>query len=161
MGAQEFLYRAGERELDVTIHLPGEHQVLNGAVALKVAELLAQKDAAITERAILKGMDETRWPGRLERIHEKPDIILDGAHNPSGVTVIEGFGPVSAAAHRGSRHTRSKARMLPQNKRRFMRIDLRFFPSYHSPLLSGKKKSLDRGPATCYTPTKETEEREK
>lgn len=51
--------------------------------------------------------------------------------------------------------------MLPQNKRRFMRIDLRFFPSYHNPLLSGKKKSLDRGPATCYTPTKETEEREK
>ena len=33
-------------------------------------------------------MDETRWPDRLERIHEKPDIILDGAHNPSGVTVL-------------------------------------------------------------------------
>ncbi|WP_302222203.1 bifunctional folylpolyglutamate synthase/dihydrofolate synthase [Acidaminococcus timonensis] len=88
MGAQEFLYRDGEKELDVTIHLPGEHQVLNGAVALKVAELLAARDKAITEAAILKGMEETRWPGRLERIHQKPDIILDGAHNPSGVTVL-------------------------------------------------------------------------
>ena len=79
----------------MTIHLPGEHQVLNGAVALKVAELLAARDKAITEAAILKGMEETRWPGRLERIHQKPDIILDGAHNPSGVTsAAEGTGRI-------------------------------------------------------------------
>ena len=62
MDTQTFLYRLGEKELEVAIHLPGEHQILNGAAA--------------------------RWPGRLERIHRNPDIILDGAHNPSGVTVL-------------------------------------------------------------------------
>lgn len=33
-------------------------------------------------------MDLTTWPGRMELIHERPDVILDGAHNPSGVTVL-------------------------------------------------------------------------
>ena len=37
---------------------------------------------------MLRGMEAARWPGRLERIHRNPDIILDGAHNPSGVTVL-------------------------------------------------------------------------
>ena len=57
-------------------------------VALKAAEVLAKKDPAITEKKILKGMDLTTWPGRMELIHERPDVILDGAHNPSGVTVL-------------------------------------------------------------------------
>ena len=37
---------------------------------------------------MLEGLAAARWPGRLELIHQKPDIILDGAHNPSGVTVL-------------------------------------------------------------------------
>ena len=88
MDAQTFLYRMGEKEMEVTIHLPGEHQILNGAAALAAAEILRGKDGSIDEAAMLRGMDAARWPGRLERIHRNPDIILDGAHNPSGVTVL-------------------------------------------------------------------------
>ena len=88
MDAQTFLYRMGEKEMEVTIHLPGEHQILNGAAALAAAEILREKDGSIDEAAMLRGMDAARWPGRLERIHRNPDIILDGAHNPSGVTVL-------------------------------------------------------------------------
>ena len=86
--AQTFLYRMGEKEMEVTVHLPGEHQILNGAAALAAAEILREKDGSIDEAAMLRGMDAARWPGRLERIHRNPDIILDGAHNPSGVTVL-------------------------------------------------------------------------
>ena len=88
MAAQTFAYGSDGRRTEVTIHLAGAHQLLNGAVALKAAEVLAGKDAAITREAMLRGMAETTWPGRLELIHQHPDIILDGAHNPSGVTVL-------------------------------------------------------------------------
>lgn len=88
MQEQLFLYPFHSGEREVTIHLAGAHQIVNAAVALKAAEVLAKKDPAITEKKILKGMDLTTWPGRMELIHERPDVILDGAHNPSGVTVL-------------------------------------------------------------------------
>ena len=88
MDTQTFLYRLGEKELEVAIHLPGEHQILNGAAALTAAEILRDKHGVPDEAAMLRGMEAARWPGRLERIHRNPDIILDGAHNPSGVTVL-------------------------------------------------------------------------
>lgn len=88
MDTQTFLYRLGEKELEVAIHLPGEHQILNGAAALTAAEILRDKHGVPDETAMLRGMEAARWPGRLERIHRNPDIILDGAHNPSGVTVL-------------------------------------------------------------------------
>jgi dihydrofolate synthase/folylpolyglutamate synthase len=88
MDTQVFRYTADGKDMDVTIHLAGDHQLINGAVALKAAEILAAKDPAITQKAILRGMAETTWPGRLELIHHHPDVILDGAHNPSGVTVL-------------------------------------------------------------------------
>ncbi|WP_317423519.1 folylpolyglutamate synthase/dihydrofolate synthase family protein [uncultured Acidaminococcus sp.] len=88
MDTQTFLYRLGEKELEVAIHLPGEHQILNGAAALTAAEILRDKHGVLDEAAMLRGMEAARWPGRLERIHRNPDIILDGAHNPSGVTVL-------------------------------------------------------------------------
>lgn len=88
MDTQTFLYRLGEKELEVAIHLPGEHQILNGAAALTAAEILRDKHGVPDEAAMLRGMEAARWPGRLERIHRNPDIILDGAHNPSGMTVL-------------------------------------------------------------------------
>ncbi len=30
-----------------------------------------------------RGLEQTRWEGRLERVSQKPDIYLDGAHNPA------------------------------------------------------------------------------
>ncbi len=88
MARQLFRYDRDGKSLEVAIHLAGEHQMVNGAAALTTAILLAEKDPAITKEAMLSGMAQTKWPGRLELIHQKPDIILDGAHNPSGVTVL-------------------------------------------------------------------------
>ena len=88
MAAQEFVFRNPQTELEATIHLAGAHQILNAAAAMQAAWVLAQKDPALTEKAVLEGLAAARWPGRLELIHQKPDIILDGAHNPSGVTVL-------------------------------------------------------------------------
>ena len=38
--------------------------------------------------AIRAGIAAARWPGRLERVAQQPDIILDGAHNPAGARAL-------------------------------------------------------------------------
>ena len=63
----------------VTCPLAGPHQIensLTAAVALR--QLGIQPD----------GIANTRWPGRLERFGNAPEIVLDGAHNPAGARVL-------------------------------------------------------------------------
>ena len=72
------------------IALPGEHQVMNTALAVMTAKLAAVQDARITEAAFHEGVARTRWPGRLEKIRSSPCVILDGAHNPNGAAALRG-----------------------------------------------------------------------
>jgi dihydrofolate synthase / folylpolyglutamate synthase len=51
-----------------------------------VAELINNKGYPIRENNITDGLKNTRWPGRFEIVQDKPMVILDGAHNPNGVT---------------------------------------------------------------------------
>jgi dihydrofolate synthase/folylpolyglutamate synthase len=37
----------------------------------------------IGEGALRRGLERTQWEGRMERVWQKPDIYLDGAHNPA------------------------------------------------------------------------------
>ena len=75
---QTFLYR---NRLPVTIRLAGNYQITNALLALQAAEILQQKGFRITDRAILKGMEQTGWHGRFEILSKKPYFIVDGAHN--------------------------------------------------------------------------------
>jgi dihydrofolate synthase/folylpolyglutamate synthase len=59
--------------------LAGEHQVTNALTAA-----LALKYLGIS----WEGIALARWPGRLERVADSPDIILDGAHNPAGARAL-------------------------------------------------------------------------
>jgi dihydrofolate synthase/folylpolyglutamate synthase len=61
--------------------LSGDHQVKNAALALAACEILRKNGVELTFDHIRKGLLETRWPGRLEIVSEKPLVILDGAHN--------------------------------------------------------------------------------
>lgn len=62
--------------------LAGEHQVDNAVAAALALEQLG---------APLDGMAEARWPGRLEHVGERPEIILDGAHNPAGARALAAY----------------------------------------------------------------------
>jgi folylpolyglutamate synthase/dihydropteroate synthase len=44
-----------------------------------------------TAAAIERGIAATQWPGRLELISTDPEIILDGAHNPSGARALASY----------------------------------------------------------------------
>lgn len=89
MEGQKFTLHAGDYyHSDYEIKLPGEHQIKNTSVAVVAAKLVSKQDERITELALHIGVANTLWPGRLERIHKNPDIILDGAHNPDGARAL-------------------------------------------------------------------------
>jgi len=70
--------------------LVGEHQQRNLALAIGAAVELADRQGfAVSAAAIGKGIRETRWPGRLERMKAKGvDWVLDVAHNPAGACAL-------------------------------------------------------------------------
>ena len=82
--AQEF--QAAARPLHIQCPLAGEHQVGNAIVAIATLTRLGVPDAAIE-----RGIAATRWPGRLDRVSETPEIILDGAHNPAGARALAAY----------------------------------------------------------------------
>ena len=71
------------------ISLIGEHQVNNSIVALNVIGLLKDKyNLVISDEDIFKGLKETRWPGRIEKLQDNPIFIIDGAHNEDGANSL-------------------------------------------------------------------------
>ena len=67
---------------DLTLHLLGQHQLENAAQAVALAKGFEEKTRIkITETAIRQGIVDVRWPGRMEKIGDRPAIVIDGAHN--------------------------------------------------------------------------------
>ena len=87
-----FNYNGGNNFEDLVISLPGRHQVLNAALALKTIEIVSKKSShhasRITHHAIRNGLGNIKWQGRLEFISKEPPILIDGAHNPSAATIL-------------------------------------------------------------------------
>ncbi len=79
---------AGTTSAPLHIHCPlaGEHQVGNAVVAVAALDRLG-----IARSAIECGIAAARWPGRLDRVSESPEIILDGAHNPAGARALAAY----------------------------------------------------------------------
>lgn len=93
------LIRAGERSVDelelsadgcsfrtggVSVRCPlrGAHQVGNALTAVAAVEQM---------KVPVDGIALTVWPGRLERVGERPDVYLDGAHNPAGTRALAAY----------------------------------------------------------------------
>lgn len=83
------------RSMRIECPLAGEHQVGNAAVAAAALDRLG-----VTSCAIEPGIAQARWPGRLDRVSESPEIILDGAHNPAGARALAAY----IARFYGGRH---------------------------------------------------------
>ncbi len=82
-------YRGPRWELpEVEISMLGRHQLQNAAVAVAALEQAAGGSFDISAEDVLNGMRQARWPGRVERVAEDPLVILDGAHNPTGASVL-------------------------------------------------------------------------
>lgn len=75
---QRFDYKTW-KNLEIT--LAGNHQIDNALLAIKVLEELNDLGYAVSEKALRKGLQETKWPGRFTVVGKKPYFIVDGAHN--------------------------------------------------------------------------------
>ena len=71
---------------DLFVPLAGTYQPRNAALAVTAAELLQSRGWNITEAHIRAGLASVRWPGRFEVLRRDPIFILDGSHNPHGMT---------------------------------------------------------------------------
>lgn len=78
-------------ELQIAMSLAGRFQVRNAVTAIAAAHLLARRGVAITLESIVRGIESVRWPGRLERLQSRPDVYLDGTHNPAGARELLAF----------------------------------------------------------------------
>ncbi|MEK7712863.1 MAG: folylpolyglutamate synthase/dihydrofolate synthase family protein [Nitrospirota bacterium] len=87
-----FNYNGDSSFEDLVISLPGRHQVLNAALALKTIEIVSKKSShhasRITHHAIRNGLGNIKWQGRLELVSKEPPILIDGAHNPSAAKIL-------------------------------------------------------------------------
>jgi dihydrofolate synthase / folylpolyglutamate synthase len=75
------------------IPLVGEHQRLNGAVAVATVRAVEPK-IPISQEAILNGLSTVYWPGRMQLVTTAAgqQILLDGAHNiPSAQALAAAF----------------------------------------------------------------------
>jgi len=78
----------GRKYSDITIHLIGEHQVKNAQIALMTLDTLINQGISISEESIREGIENTKWPGRLEIVSKEPTVIIDCAHNPDGMRAL-------------------------------------------------------------------------
>jgi dihydrofolate synthase/folylpolyglutamate synthase len=73
---------------DVLLPLHGAHQAQNAAVALAAVEAFLGAGASrqLNPEVVREAFALASSPGRLERVRTAPTILLDGAHNPHGMT---------------------------------------------------------------------------
>ena len=79
------------RQVEIASPLVGRHQLRNLALAITAAEELAALGYRITPESTARGVRQTEWPGRFQRMAattERPEVVLDVAHNPAGAWAL-------------------------------------------------------------------------
>lgn len=91
LGSDQGKYRFRFHGLDCQLGLYGRQQLVNAALAIRAAEILGEAGFSISSEGIEKGVEETCWMGRLQKVAEKPTVFLDGAHNRDAAQNLAGF----------------------------------------------------------------------
>lgn len=66
---------------ELEIPLLGDHQLENAATAVGALEALTWLGVQIPKEAVVRGLREVVWQGRLQILKQQPTVIVDGAHN--------------------------------------------------------------------------------
>lgn len=79
-----FTYK--EKKYDLKMH--GRHQIINAETAMKGLEVLRSEGFEIDDEDIRKAFAEVQVLSRVELIKGDPDVIIDGGHNPAGISAL-------------------------------------------------------------------------
>lgn len=69
----------------ITLYTGAHYQVNNSALAINILENI-NDIFPFTTHDLISGLAHARWPGRFEKVHDHPTVILDGAHNKEGMS---------------------------------------------------------------------------
>jgi dihydrofolate synthase/folylpolyglutamate synthase len=81
LSQQSLMVKGLASEYNLTIPLIGDHQMENAAAAVAALEALNYLGAKIPQEAIIQGLNQVDWPGRLQILSYQPMVVVDGAHN--------------------------------------------------------------------------------
>lgn len=73
--------RYGGDEVFLRLPLPGAHQAVNVGIAAAACEYLSEHEFTIPPDALVEGLENMRWPARIELLDVRPWLIVDCAHN--------------------------------------------------------------------------------
>lgn len=83
--------------IEAQLPLLGSYQAGNAATAVATIETLCSstafdKSQCITPDSLKRGIERTRWPGRLDWLQvQDKKLLLDGAHNPASIRELASF----------------------------------------------------------------------
>jgi dihydrofolate synthase/folylpolyglutamate synthase len=86
-------FRTERGSFDACLSLRGRHQAINARTAIAIVEVLRSTGLSIDTEAIVAGLENCYWPGRLD-LRSGPlgrTILIDGAHNEAGAVVLADF----------------------------------------------------------------------
>lgn len=68
----------------------GFHQPINAVTAIEACKYLHKKYIWVTDEAIRKSIETTQIKARCQYIAGNPPVIVDGGHNPDGISRLRG-----------------------------------------------------------------------
>ena len=89
MRYQKFFIKGALADYNVKTPLLGEHQGENIALAIAAIEKLQMQGIYVPNSSITTGISTTHNPGRMEIISRNPVVLLDGAHNSAGISMLK------------------------------------------------------------------------
>ena len=87
-GGRLAVHTPGADYEDLSLPLMGEHQAANAAAALAAAQRASPLSPRLTPDLAREAFASLDWPGRMEYVPGKPEVVLDGAHNRASMACL-------------------------------------------------------------------------
>lgn len=76
---------------NIQLGLVGHHQLYNTCTVLQTINILRSQNIAISDNSMYEGLAHSVWECRLELLHKKMDILIDGSHNMESIQSLVDF----------------------------------------------------------------------
>lgn len=81
----EFQWQNIASNYRVKLQSIGLHQHHNASIAIQAMKVLKNKYGHLDIQQAIHTMQKVTVPGRMEKIHDNPFVLIDGAHNEAGI----------------------------------------------------------------------------